>query len=131
MKFYIIPVNEAITVDDPTINSASDAMEYFAWHMEQDMNTYFKAVSEDEYLQYIEDKKWEARKQCQIDFYESELADHFDEIPETAIHDVAENAYEIYTKAGSPGYWEVATEYDALELAVDEYVERMEEHNGK
>lgn len=125
-KYFIIPKDDVAM----EIHSANpeDAMSCFAWAMDSDMNTYFRAVTEEEYEEIKDKKLWEARKKTQVDFYIDELEDNFD-IPEEDIPEVAERAYECYCKSGSPGYgWaEGLTEYEALEMAVDEW----EEENGE
>lgn len=46
-KFYIIPKNE-VAMEIHSVN-ADDAMSCFAFAMDSDMNTYFRAVTEEEY----------------------------------------------------------------------------------
>ena len=126
MKYYIIPTCDIATEVDA--KDMYDAMDTFALTMDFDMNTYFRAVTEEEYEEIKDKKLWEARKKTQVDFYIDELEDNFD-VPEDQIPEVAERAYECYCKSGSPGYgWaEGLTEYEALEMAVNEW----EEENGE
>ena len=125
-KYFIIPKEEIAFVVHS--GNAEDAMSCFAWAMDSDMNTYFRAVTEEEYEEIVDDKKWEARRQTQIDFYIEELEDNFDDvIPEEDIEDVADAAYEIYCNAGRGKYCCVTSEYDALEAAIEEWWEE----NGK
>ena len=118
MKYYIIPRN--YIVDEIEAADAGEAIIDFATEMDSDMNIYFRAVTEEEYneIQSANEKKE------MIDFFINELEENLD-IPEEDIQDVAEMAYECYRKSGSPGYgWaEGLTEYEALEMAVDEYLE--------
>ena len=123
MKYYIIP--NCDIVDEIEADDAKEALVNFATHMDLDMETYFRAVTEEEYSEMCFKKRVEAHRQEQIDFYIDELHDNFD-VPEEDIEDIAERAYECYCKSGSPGYgWaEGLTEYDALEMAVDEYMNK-------
>lgn len=127
MTYYIIPREEIAM--ELNANNADEAMETFAIKMDLNMNTYFRAVTEDEYAAIAKEKRWAARCASQIDFYISELEDNdeFDEISEDDIREVAENAYEIYCNAGSYPYCDIATEYDALYRAYEEY----QKENGK
>lgn len=118
MKYYIIP--NCDIVDEIEADDAKEALVNFATHMDLDMGTYFRAVTEEEYNEMCFKK---AERQKQIDFFVAELEENYD-IPEEDIEDVAERAFECYCKSGSPGYgWaEGLSEYDALEMAVDEYM---------
>ena len=122
-KFYIIPKNE-VAMEIHSAN-ADDAMSCFAFAMDSDMNTYFRAVTEEEYNEMHFKKRAETERQEQIDFFVEELEKNYD-IPEEDIEDVAERAFECYCKSGSYGYgWaEGLSEYDALEMAVDEYMNK-------
>lgn len=118
MKFYIIP--NCDIVDEIEADDAKEALVNFATHMDLDMGAYFRAVTEEEYNEMCFKK---AERQKQIDFFVAELEENYD-IPEEDIEDVAERAFECYCKSGSQGYgWaEGLSEYDALEMAVDEYM---------
>ena len=121
MRYYIIPNNEI--VDEIEAADAGEAIIDFATKMDLDMNIYFRAVTEEEYEEIEREKLRKARKQIHVNFYVDELYDRFD-VPEEDIESIAERAYECYRESGSPGYgWDNGlTEYDALEMAVKEYL---------
>ena len=125
-KYFIIPKDDIAFIVHS--GNAEDAMSCFATVMDLDMNTYFRAVTEEEYEEIKVKRNADAAKQNQIDFYIDELEHHFD-IPEKDIKDIAERAYECYCKSGSPGYgWaEGLTEYEALEMAVEEYEKKEDD----
>lgn len=126
MKYYIIPTCDiAMEID---AKDDFEAIVTFATRMDFNMGVYFRAVTEEEYNEIQDKKLIEAIKNSQIDFYVDELEENYD-IPEEDIQDVAERAYECYCKSGSPGYgWaEGLTEYEALEMAVDEYLEGIDD----
>ena len=60
------------------------------------------------------------------DFYRKELRANFsEEIPEDAVDDCADDAYEIYCRGDGH------TEYEALEQAVAEFLQEREEEGGQ
>ena len=90
MKYYIIPTCDIATEVDA--KDMYDAMDTFALTMDFDMNTYFRAVTEEEYEEIKDKKLWEARKKTQVDFYIDELEDNFD-IPEDQIPERLPKSY--------------------------------------
>lgn len=121
-KYYIIPKDEiALEINMPCVDTPEKAMMVFANNMSMDMNEYFVAVTEKGYEEYKAKQRAVAAREAQIEFYEDELMESFNEVSEVNIHDVAKRAYEIYCKSGSYPYCDIETEYDALMKAVDEF----------
>ena len=118
-KYYIIPVEDVMA--KIFAESPKQAIEGFVWNMNDDMNLYFKAVTEDEYLAWKHEKDFEAHSRFVTDFMEDVARDDFD-IPDEDARDVAEMAYEKYCDPDYP-----LTEYGAVELAAEEYWEDKEE----
>ena len=121
-KYYIIP-KEDVVMELHSAN-ADDAMSCFAWAMDSDMNQYFRAVTEEEYLEYLREREAVAAMNSEIEFMASELMGDPDlNYPEDVCYKIAALAYKIYCKAGSYPYCDIETEYDAINRAVEEYEE--------
>lgn len=119
-KYYIIP-REGIAMEVHSGN-ADDAMSCFAWAMDFDMNKYFRAVTEEEYLEYKREREAVSSMNSEIEFMASELMGNPDlDYPEDVCYKIAALAYKIYCKAGSYPYCDIETEYDAIDRAVEEY----------
>lgn len=111
-KYYIIPV--------------SDTAPYmFAWNKEEALDLFeelvdikhgFKAVTEEEYISFLQDRSRKLEKKAHIDFFTGELMSSFG-YEKAEAETIAERAEEIYS--GKEG--EGLTEYEALEKAVDEF----------
>lgn len=122
-NYYIIPA----TKDAVEIAAASpeEALAVFAADVCSDTVKYFRAVTNDEYVAYVYNSRAEATEAFIKDFYRNELRENFsEEIPEDAVDDCADNAYQIYCRGDGH------TEYEALEQAVDEYLENKEKAEG-
>lgn len=119
-KYYIIPKEEIAFIVHS--DNADDAMSCFAFAMDSDMNQYFRAVTEEEYLEYLREREAVAAMNSEIDFMASELMGDPDlDYPEDVCYKIAALAYKIYCKAGSYPYCDIETEYDAINRAVEEY----------
>lgn len=119
-KYYIIP-REDIAMKVYSAN-ADDAMSCFAWAMDFDMNRCFRAVTEEEYLEYLREREAVAVMNSEIEFMASELMGDPDfTYPEDVCYKIAAIAYKIYCKAGSYPYCDIETEYDAIDRAIEEY----------
>lgn len=119
-KYYIIP-KEDIAMELYSAN-ADDAMSCFAWAMDFDMNRYFRAVTEEEYHDYLREREAVNAMNGEIEFMADELMGDPDlDYPEDVYYKIAVLAYKIYCKAGSYPYCDIVTEYDAINRAVEEY----------
>ena len=119
-KYYIIP-REDIAMEVHSAN-ADDAMSCFAWAMDFDISRYFRAVTEEEYLEYKREREAVAAMNSEIEFMASELMGDPDfTYTEDVCYKIAALAYKIYCKAGSYPYCDIETEYDAINRAVEEY----------
>lgn len=118
-KFYIIP--KANWEDTIEANSAEEAIVNFATSMDMDMNIYFDAVSEEDYYVYKLKRDIAEQKRQYLEFATDILESDFDELEanDEEIKEIAQSAYEFYCgiKKGGEGY----TEYECIELAVDEW----------
>lgn len=114
-KFYIIPKNE-VAMEIHSAN-ADDAMSCFAFAMDSDMNTYFRAVTEEEYHRIKSKRDSEGAYNQFIDWACDVLRNDFDEydFSEEMIGDLAEAAWDINCEG--KGY----TEYECIQEAVEEY----------
>lgn len=115
-KYYIIP-HSMVPVFEVEANSPEEAMSEFALQMDLDMNAYFKAVDDigrseaeldESRRKYVEWAKDEIETEWECD--DSDLAE-----------EIADRAFDIYTEGD--GY----TEYECIELAVNEYHLRYRE----
>ena len=120
MKYYIIPISEiAMEVE---AEDKYGAMDEFALKADFDLNVYFKAVTEEEYHDYLREREAVADMNSEIEFMASELMGDPDlAYPEDVCYKIAALAYKIYCKAGSYPYCDIVTEYDAINRAVEEY----------
>ncbi len=109
--FYIVPRNQEIKISAP---DADEAMANFAFTMDSDMNTYFVALSHEEYVKYLAERYEEGRKVFLTSFMYGELVSGF-EVPEDEAEKVAENAYQLYSKDG------IKTEHDCIQEAYEEW----------
>ena len=115
MKYYIIPNTEIVMTIES--DSREEAMSDFAWRMSSDMNEYFRAVTEDEYLNYkIEKNVDEAHSQF-INWAHDVLEEDFYEyrFDQETIDDLAEDAWDI--NCDGDGY----TEYECIKEAISRY----------
>ncbi len=113
MKYFIIPNNVlASTVE---AGSKEAAMLDFAATMDSDMNSYFKAVTEEEYLNIKKDNQRNEHRQFVIDWMAGALESDFG-MTEKSANDWAARAYEIYCEGDG------LTEYAAVEKAHEEFV---------
>ena len=123
MKYYIIPKDEIVC--EINADDAGDAVVEFATYMDSDMNVYFRAVTEEEYHNYLREREAVAAMNSEIEFMADELMGDPDlDYPEDVCYKIAALAYKIYCKAGSYPYCDIVTEYDAINRAVEEYCER-------
>ena len=123
-NYYIIPA----TKDAVEIAAASpeEALAAFAADVCSNTGKYFRAVTNDEYVAYVYNSLAEATEAFIKDFYRKELRANFsEEIPEDAVDDCADDAYEIYCRGDGH------TEYEALEQAVAEFLQEREEEGGQ
>ena len=112
MKFYIVPNSSyAMEMD---CKDKIEAMETFATKMELDMNTYFKAVTEEEFLDMETERDWDGSKNVFIEFAKETLEDDFGLDPDAA-GKVAGVAYEVYCEGNGQ------TEYEAIEEAYERF----------
>lgn len=119
-KYYIIPKEEIAFIVHS--GNAADAMSCFAWAMDSDMNRCFRAVTEEEYIEYKREREAVAAMDGEIEFMASELIEDPDfTYPVDVCYKIAALAYKIYCKAGSYPYCDIETEYDAINRAVEEY----------
>lgn len=109
-KYYIIP-HSMVPVFEVEANSPEEAMEKFAFEMDSDMNAYFKAVDDsgkagaeldESRRKYVEWAKEEIMSEWECD--DSDLAE-----------EIADWAFELYLDGDGH------TEYECIELAVEEY----------
>ena len=115
-KYYIIPREEIAFVVHS--GNADDAMSCIAWAMDSDMNKYFRAVTEEEYLDIKRERNLKGAHDQFIDWAHDVLQEDFDEYEfdkETA-DDLAEDAWDINCEGN--GY----TEYECIQEAVDKYM---------
>lgn len=123
-KYYIIPVNDIVMEVEG--NDKYEAMDEFAFKMDLDMNAYFRAVTEEEYAEIVATKMVDYSENMKINFWRDEfLSDpgYYGfkcEEAESAVDDVVEMAYEIYCQGDGH------TEYEALELAAEEYLQNKQ-----
>ena len=120
MKYYIIPTGEiAMEVE---AEDKYGAMDEFALKADFDLNAYFKAVTEEEYHDYLREREAVNAMNGEIEFMADELMGDPDlDYPEDVYYKIAVLAYKIYCKAGSYPYCDIVTEYDAINRAVEEY----------
>lgn len=117
MKYYIIPNTEiAMTVE---ADSRDEAMSDFAWRMNSDMNEYFRAVTEDEYIRKTMNDRFEASHQQFIDFAIDLIMDEDNEYDDDVTSEIAESAWDIHVE-GKFDY----TDYDCVQAAIEEYERR-------
>ena len=122
-KYFIIPAEKAAV--EIAAGSPEEALAEFVSRITSDTGKYFRAVTEDEYHRYSLAKQVDEEKAALREFYWNELNDCFsDSIPEEDFDRCTEAAYKIYTNV------EGLTEYEALEQAVDEYLENKEKAEG-
>lgn len=116
-KYYIIPKDEIVM--EVLSDSANDAMSIFAWKMDSDMNTYFRAVTEEEYANIKRERDLKGAHDQFIDWAHDVLQEDFDdyEFDEKTIDDLADDAWDINCEGD--GY----TEYECIQEAVDRYRE--------
>lgn len=100
--------------------NAEDAMAKFAAIMDSDMNQYFVAISADKANDYVDDERYHRHVEFVTEWMKNVLMDGFLLKDETAVNDIAQNAFEIYCTGD--GY----TEYEALEEAYRDYIEEEE-----
>ena len=122
-RYIIVPKanwkSEPIMADDKI-----DALISFAASMDTDMTQYFEAVREDELSSFIANRQFASYKTHVINFMSQVAACDFD-ITGEAIDDVAEEAFDIYSKGRSnKNFLDGHTEYEAVEEAVSRYKER-------
>lgn len=112
MKYLIIPNNTLpMSID---ANSKEDAMISFAAGMDTDMNTYFKAVTEEEYQNMRSDIRAKEHRAFVKDWMSGYLQSDFGMTEELAC-DWADRAYDIYCKG------EDMTEPESVAKAYEEY----------
>lgn len=121
-KYYIIPTTEISHIINKA-ESAEDAMEKFALEMDFDMNTYFRAVTEDEYKKIIKRKQEDTVKNSFTEWAEEVVLEDFDEydFTEQKAREIAERAWEVNCEGRG------LTEYECIEEAIDEYKKGDEE----
>ena len=117
-KFYIVPIEQEIAVNG---SSKEDAICNFATSMDADMNIYFKALSEEEYERYKEDRTDGAAHERFVKaFMKNELIEQF-EVPGDEAEEIAAEAYNIYAEGDGK------TEYECIEEA---YANWLDEHES-
>lgn len=124
MKYYIIPkVEIAMEIEDANVKNNIDAMMHFANYMSLDMNDYFKAVTEEEFIRIKKERDFEGSHRKFVDWAKEVIEEDFDdyEFDEETIADLAENAWDI--NCDGEGY----TEYECIEAAIEEYEKMQEE----
>ena len=116
-KYFIIPKEE---IAFTTLAETPDhAMIVFAWSHDEDLNKYFRAVTEDEYNDFVskrEDKIIESFKK-NFFFYEIRNSVPNDDIA----HRLADKAYNVWCKAGSYPYCDILNEYDVICRVINEW----------
>lgn len=124
MKYYIVPNNDiAMEID---AESAEQALEGFAWSMDSDMNTYFKAVTEKEYELIQKEKQLATYRKQELEFRIEDAKNH------------VEDLYEGRVKLTEEEYKDIAIEfierYDCnrdenslFEWIIEGYVDKEEE----
>ncbi len=119
-KYYIIPKEEIVFIVHS--GNADDAMSCFAWAMDSDMNKYFRAVTEEEYLDIKRERNLKGAHDQFIDWAHEVLQEDFDEyeFDEETVDDLAEDAWDINCEGD--GY----TEYECIHEAVDRYIRENE-----
>ena len=123
MKYYIIPKEEiAMEIEDANVKNNIDAMQHFANYMSLDMNDYFKAVTEEEYIRIKEDRDFEEHHRQFVDWAKEVIEEDFweYEFDEENIADLAEDAWDI--NCSGKGY----TQYECIEAAIEELREEDE-----
>lgn len=97
-------------------------MNIFVLNMSKNMSDYFRAVTEEEYHDYLRERKAVADMNSEIEFMADELMGDPDlDYPEDVYYKIAALAYKIYCKAGRYPYCDIETKYDAINRAVEEY----------
>ena len=122
MKYYIIPKSHE-AMDEIEADNAFNALMDFAFTMDSNMETYFKAITEEEYREYIRNYRYEMHKQFVTDWMIDTLQSDFD-LKDKYAREYGERAYDIYS-SGNGG-----TEYESVEAAYDEYIEEHPEEEG-
>lgn len=119
-KYYIIPKEEIAFIVHS--GNADDAMSCFAFAMDSDMNQYFLAVTEEEYLDIKRERNLKGAHDQFIDWAHEVLQEDFDEyeFDEETVDDLAEDAWDINCEGD--GY----TEYECIHEAVDRYIRENE-----
>lgn len=114
-EYYIIPqtLYEVATID---ADNSTEAMGDFAFNMDLDMNTYFRAVMRDEYDKYVEELEKEFSRRAIMNFFykgaESILGS---DAGPSVLNDVMDTAYEIHLASGDdPNDYEILLK--AIEL---------------
>lgn len=122
-KYYIIPKEEIAFIVHS--GNAADAMSCFAWAMDSDMNRYFRAVTEEEYIDIKRERNLKGAHDQFIDWANEVLQEDFDEyeFDEETIDDLAEDAWDINCEGD--GY----TEYECIQEAVDRYMKENNHEN--
>lgn len=115
-KYYIIPVND-VAMEVHSAN-ADNAMSCFAWAMDSNMNKYFRAVTEEEYLEIKRERNLKGAHDQFIEWARDVIQEDFDdyEFDEETVNDLAEDAWDINCEG------EGFTEYECIQEAVSHYV---------
>ena len=135
MKYYIIPkvdIAMEINADIMNCNNKADAMTIFAINMDSDMNQYFKAVTEGEYKQLQEEKRYKAYKEQELEFRTEDAKAHMYDSIEYYIEDedaakvfldsVPEEDYEYIAERFIDRYDCNGSENDLFDWLIEEYV---------
>lgn len=135
MKYYIIPkvdIAMEINADIMNCNNKADAMTIFAINMDSDMNQYFKAVTEGEYKQLQEEKRYKAYKKQELEFRTEDAKNHMEDSIEYYIEDedeakafldsVPEEDYEYIAEQFIDRYDCNRNENDLFDWLIEEYV---------
>ena len=121
-KYYIIPTTEIAHIINKA-ESSEDAMDKFALEMDFDLNTYFRAVTEEEYQMTLKKRNDEIVRNRFIEWAEEVILEDFDEydFTEQEAREIAERAWEVNCEGRG------LTEYECIEEAIDEYKKGDEE----
>lgn len=117
MKYYIIPKRDVIIEIDES--NSEEAMNVFAVQMDTDMNTYFVALTEEEYAEYQAEADSEANTRYIKSWMKDTVMNDFPVYDEDIADKIAERAYAIYCEGDVD-----LTQQESVKQAYDEAYDR-------
>lgn len=127
MKCVIVPTEKVFEEYD-NVDSLEEAMKLFSTiHMDNNINTYFKAISLEEYEKQVKENNYKAHAEFVTDFMYNELKSSFGmyDASDEEIRNVAEDAYNLYCEGNGQ------TEYECIEEAYDKWAEEWLDKENK